>query len=134
MRRRVLLMAAELDVRARFARELQSSGYAVELACDMKRALRLAAEDHFSVAIAAAGLDPTSLAMIRNLRDTVPEMIVVAEGPDGIARLRSSFPGINDFILKSAKDGALTNRVGELIALADSAAGEGASVPSIVCI
>src|SRR6516165_8233525 len=47
MRRRVLLVAAELDLRARFARELQASGYAVELACDMKRALGLAAKDRF---------------------------------------------------------------------------------------
>ena len=43
MRHRVLLIAAELDLRARFARELHSSGYAVELACDLKRALTLAA-------------------------------------------------------------------------------------------
>jgi hypothetical protein len=42
MRQRVLLVAAELDLRARFARELQSSGYAVELASDVKGALRLA--------------------------------------------------------------------------------------------
>jgi DNA-binding response OmpR family regulator/class 3 adenylate cyclase len=134
MRRRVLLVAAELDVRARFARELQSTGYAVELACDMKRALRLAAEDHFSVAIVVPELDPTSLAMIRKLRDTVPEMIVVGEGPDEIARLRSSLPGIDEFILKSAKDGALTTRVSEMIALADSASGESESAPSIVYI
>ena len=36
MRQRVLLVAAELDLRARFARELQSSGYAVELASDVE--------------------------------------------------------------------------------------------------
>jgi DNA-binding response OmpR family regulator/CRP-like cAMP-binding protein len=134
MRRRVLLVAAESDLRARFARELQSSGYAVELACDMKRALRLAAENHFWMAIAAPGLDHTSLAMITMLRDTVSEMVVVVEGPDEIACLRSSLPGIDQFILKSAKDGALSARVSEIIALADSAAGEGASAPSTAYI
>ena len=38
------------------------------------------------------------------------------------------------FILKSADEGALATRVSEMIALADSAAGEHVSVPSIVYI
>ena len=134
MRRRVLLVAAELDLRARFARELHSSGYAVELACDMKRALTLAAVNHFRVAIVAPGPSPASLAMILALRDTVPKMIVVAEGSDEIARLRRSLPGINEFILKSANEGALTAQVSEMMALADNAANERLSVPSIVYI
>ena len=134
MRHRVLLVAAELDLRAKFARELHSSGYAVELACDMKRALTLAADYHFRVAIVAPGPSPASLAMILTLRDTVPKMIVVAEGPDEIARLRHSLPGVDEFILKSADEGALATRVSEMIALADSAAGEHVSVPSIVYI
>ena len=134
MRHRILLIAAELDLRARFARELHSSGYAVELACDMKRALTLAAVNHFQVAIVAPGPSPASLAMILALRDTVPKMIVVAEGSDEIARLRRSLPGINEFILKSANEGALTAQVSEMMALADNAANERLSVPSIVYI
>ena len=86
MRHRVLLVAGELDLRVRFARELQSSGYAVELASDMKRALRLAADDHFRVAIVAPGPSLASWAMVLALRDAVPKMIVVAEGPAEIAR------------------------------------------------
>jgi hypothetical protein len=58
MRHRILLIAAELDLRARLARELHSSGYAVELACDMKRAMTLAAVNHFRVAIVAPGPSP----------------------------------------------------------------------------
>jgi DNA-binding response OmpR family regulator/class 3 adenylate cyclase len=134
MRHRILLIAAELDLRARFARELHSSGYAVELACDMKRALTLAAVNHFQVAIVAPGPSPASLAMILTLRDTVPKMIVVAEGRDERARLRHSLPGVDEFILKSADEGSLATRVSEMIALADSAAGEHVSVPSIVYI
>ena len=134
MRPRVLLVAAELDLRARLARELHSSGYAVELACDMKRALTLAAVNHFRVAIVAPGPSAASLAMILTLRDTVSKMIVVAEGPDEIARLRHPLPGVDEFILKSADEGALATRVSEMIALADSAAGEHVSVPSIVYI
>jgi DNA-binding response OmpR family regulator/class 3 adenylate cyclase/predicted ATPase len=134
MRRRVLLVAAELDLRARLARELHSSGYAVELACDMKRALTLAAVNHFRVAIVAPGPSAASLAMILTLRDTVSKMIVVAEGPDEITRLRHSLPGVDEFILKAADEGALATRVSEMIALADSAVGEHVSVPSIVYI
>jgi DNA-binding response OmpR family regulator/class 3 adenylate cyclase len=134
MRHRVLLVAGELDLRARFARELQSSGYAVELASDMKRALRLAADDHFRVAIVAPGPSLTSLAMVLALRDTVPKMIAVAEGPDEIARLRHLLPGVGEFILKSADEGALATRVREMMALPDSAASERVSVLSIVYI
>jgi DNA-binding response OmpR family regulator/class 3 adenylate cyclase len=132
MRQRVLLVAAELDLRARFARELQASGYAVELASDMKRALRLAAKDRFRVAIVAPGPDCTSLAMMLQLRDSVPEMIVLAEGPDEIARLRHSLPGADEFFLKSSNEGALTARLREMMAPADSAAGECVAGPSIV--
>ena len=59
MRHRILLIAAELDLRARFARELHSSGYAVELACDMKRAMTLAAP--FSGGNRGAGTEPRQL-------------------------------------------------------------------------
>ena len=69
MRQRVLLVAEEMDLRARFACALQSSGYAVELASDGKRALRLAADNHFQVAIVAPGPSPASLAMMLELRD-----------------------------------------------------------------
>ncbi len=53
MRKRVLLLSSEVELRARFACGLQSAGYAVELACDEKRALKLAADDNFNVAIVA---------------------------------------------------------------------------------
>ena len=134
MRPRVLLVAVELDLRARFARALQSSGYAVELACDLRRALRLAADGPFRMAVVAPEASSANLAMTRELRDAVPEMIVLAEGLDEIARLRLSLPGVDEFILKSADEGALAARVSEMIAVADSVAGEHVSVPSIVYI
>ena len=132
MRPRVLLVAAEFDLRARFARALQSSGYAVELACDLRRALRLAVDDPFRVAVVAPEPSSANLAMTLELRDAVPEMIVLAEGLDEIARLRLSLPGVDQFILKSSNEAVLTTRVSEMIALADSAAGECVLVPSIV--
>jgi DNA-binding response OmpR family regulator/class 3 adenylate cyclase len=129
-----LLVAGELDLRARFARELQASGYAVELASDMKRALRLAADDHFRVAIVAPGPGLANFAIVLALRDAVPQVILVAEAPDAIAYLRHSLPGVDAFILKSANQGALAAQVSEMVALADNAAGECVSVPSIAYI
>ena len=72
--------------------------------------------------------------MTLTLRDTVPKMIVVAGGTGRETRLRHSLPGVDEFILKSADEGSLATRVSEMIALADSAAGEHVSVPSIVYI
>ena len=57
------------------------------------------------------------------LCDTVPKMMVVAEGPDEIARLRLSVPGVDEFFLRSANEGVLAARVNEMMALADSATG-----------
>jgi two-component system phosphate regulon response regulator OmpR len=99
----------------------------------MKRALTLTAHDHFRVAIVAPEPSLTSLAMVLALRDTVPKMIVVVEGPDEIA-LRRLLSGGDDFILKSANEGALAAAVSKMIALADSAAGKRVSFPSIVYI
>jgi DNA-binding response OmpR family regulator len=50
LRQRVLLVAVEVEIRARVARHLVASGYAVELAGDDKRALALARADKFLVA------------------------------------------------------------------------------------
>ena len=85
-RHRVLLAAGELDLRARFARELQSSGYAVELASDMKRALRLAADDHFRVAIVAPGTGSADLAMMLELRDPSNCLVANFHMRFGVAR------------------------------------------------
>ena len=73
MRKCVLLVATELEVRAKFARRLQSSGYAVELACNEQRALKLAAGCKFHAAIVAPGPSLASLAMIQQLCDRCRE-------------------------------------------------------------
>jgi predicted ATPase/DNA-binding response OmpR family regulator/class 3 adenylate cyclase len=131
MRKRVLIVAMEVELRARFACRLQSSGYAVELACNEQRALRLATDDNFHIAIVAPGPSLASLAMIQQLCDRVPEMIVLAEGPDEIARLRRSLAGVDVFFLKTADEGAVIARVDELTASADS---ESSPVSGILCI
>ena len=130
MRKRVLLVAREVELRAKFACAFQSAGYAIELACDEQRALRLAAACNFHVAIVAPEPSPTSLALTQQLRDKVPEMIVLAEGPDEIDRLRRSLSGVHAFFLKTSNEGALITRVGEMTASADSES----SVSGILCI
>src|SRR6516165_40839 len=131
MRKCVLLVATEVEVRAKFARRLQSSGYAVELACNEQRALKLAAENNFQVAIVAAEPSPASLAMIQQLCDRVPEMIVLVDGPDDIARLRRSLTGVHAFFLKTSDEGAVISRVDEMTA---SVASESSPVSGILCI
>jgi DNA-binding response OmpR family regulator/class 3 adenylate cyclase/predicted ATPase len=120
MRKRVLLVAREVELRARFARALQSSGYAVELACEEQRALKLVADCNFHVAIVAPGPSVANLAMIQQLCDRVPEMIVLAEGPDEIARLRCSLSKVHTFFLKTSDAGPVIARVDEITASADS--------------
>src|SRR6516162_3269806 len=97
MRRlRILLVAGELERRARLARELHTSGYAVELASDLKRALTLAAESRFRLAILAP--EPgASLPMMQELRDRVDEMLVLEDGSDETARLRGLHPEVDQF-------------------------------------
>src|SRR6516225_8633514 len=131
MRKCVLLVATEVELRARFARRLQSSGYAVELSCNEQRALKLAADGTIHVAIVAPGPSPVSLAMIQQLCDRVPEMIVLADGPDDIARLRRSLTGVHAFFLKTSDEGAVISRVGEMTA---SVASESSPVSGILCI
>src|SRR6516165_965849 len=131
MRKRVLLVSSEVELRARLACGLQSAGYAVELACDEKRALRLAGDDNFHVAIVAPGSSFASLAMIQQLCDRVPKMIVLAEGPDELARWRRSLSGVCAFFLQTANESAVITLVSETTACADS---EASSVSSILCI
>src|SRR6516164_2839015 len=131
MRKRVLVVATEVEFRARLARTLQSAGYAVELACNEQRALKLAADCKFHVAIVAAEPSSNSLAMIQQLCDRVPEMIVLADGPDDIARLRRSLTSVHAFFLKTADEGAVITGVDEMTAPVD---GESSPVSGILCI
>src|SRR5262249_22034635 len=125
---------AEIDLRARIGRELQASGHAIELASDLKRALRLAADNNFQLAIVASQLSPVNLAMLLELRDTVPEMIVLAKEPDEIARLRRSLSGLDAIFLEKSNEGALIARVNEITELAYRTARAAALAPSIIPI
>src|SRR5215475_14216329 len=89
-RRRILIAAQQIEVRAKIARLLQTAGYSVELAESQKRALELAAGGGIEAAIvvhsaALAGLE-------RELRDIVPKAIALGYPTDEILR-RGPSPG-----------------------------------------
>src|SRR5262249_17837256 len=121
MRNRLLLVAKEVDLRARFARGLQSAGYAVELAGDGKRAIGLARDNNFHAVIVAPEPTPASLAMTQQLCGRVSgRIIVLAQGPDEIAHLRHLLPQAGAFFLKTSNEGAVIARVGEMTDLTDN--------------
>jgi class 3 adenylate cyclase/DNA-binding response OmpR family regulator/predicted ATPase len=84
MRKRVLVAAQRLELRARPARVLRLAGYAVELAENRKRALELAAGGDIEAAIVAHSTDLADLE--QDLRDKIPKTIVLGDGTDGIVR------------------------------------------------
>jgi DNA-binding response OmpR family regulator len=77
--RSILIVAEEVDLRARIARALMLSGYNVELAADRKRALKLASAQKVAAAIIVPGSSLAGLAMARELRDTVPKLPMRAD-------------------------------------------------------
>jgi DNA-binding response OmpR family regulator len=134
MQQRILLVTAEIDLRARIGRELQASGHAIELASDLKRAFRLASDHNFQTAIVALELNPASLAMLLELRDTVSEMIILAKQPDEIARLGRSLSGLDAIFLEKSNKGALLARISEIMELADRTARKDTFAPTIIRI
>ena len=77
MQKRVLIAAEEIDLRARIARVLQSAGYSVELADNEKRALKLALNHKFNVAVVAPS-QTFSVSMLEELRVTIPKILVLS--------------------------------------------------------
>ena len=129
----VLVVAQEMDLRAKIARGLHSYGYSVELASDECRALRLASRQRINAAIVAPGSSLAGLAMARKLRDIVPKMLVLTERGEDTARLSRSLPETDAFLLKSCSEEELVGRLAELVA-PPKAGGNTAPVPTILLI
>jgi class 3 adenylate cyclase/DNA-binding response OmpR family regulator len=134
MRLSLLLVAGDIDLRARIARALQSSGFALELTCDDKRALELASERNFLAAIVALGSIRTNPQTLQALRDALPEMIVLSERADEVDYLRHSFSGINAFLLNESNEERVISRIGEMIRTGDRAREAGTRTPCILRI
>ena len=79
MRKTVLIVAQDQDLRGQIARALQLAGYAVELAAEEKRTLKLVADGNIDMAILVVGADRAAVALAKQLRVAVQRMIVLAD-------------------------------------------------------
>jgi class 3 adenylate cyclase/predicted ATPase/DNA-binding response OmpR family regulator len=84
VRKSVLVVAQQIQLRARIARVLHSAGYGAELADNPKRALELAARKDIQAAIVVQSRDLAGLG--QELRDKVPRTILVGHRTDEILR------------------------------------------------
>src|SRR5262249_39945504 len=88
----ILVVAQQIELRARIVRVLHSAGYAVELAESRKRALELARGGQIEAAIVVPSSDLAGLS--RELRDKVPRTIVLGDGTDEIIRQDNPLQGV----------------------------------------
>ena len=84
MRKNVLVVAQQIELRARIARVLHSAGYGAELAENPKRALELAARKDIQAAIVVQSTDLAGLE--QELRDKIPTTILLGHRADDIVR------------------------------------------------
>src|SRR5215470_6523420 len=122
MRRCILVVAQQIELRARIARVLQSAGYAVELAESQKRALELAAGGQIETAIVVPSSELTGLS--RELRDKVSRIIVLGNGTDEIVRQDYPLQGANALSAQALDEQKLLDQLGSPTASPGSAGGE----------
>src|SRR5215813_9483983 len=75
MRKNILVVARQIELRARIARVLHSAGYGAELAGNQKRALELAARKDIQAAIVVHSTDLAGLG--QKLRGKIPTTIEI---------------------------------------------------------
>ena len=91
VRKNVLVVAQQIELRARIARVLHSAGYGAELAGNQKRALELAARKDIQAAIVVHSTDLAGLG--QKLRGKIPTTILVGHRTDQIVRPGHSLRG-----------------------------------------
>jgi class 3 adenylate cyclase/DNA-binding response OmpR family regulator/predicted ATPase len=121
-RKCILVVAQQIELRARIARVLQSAGYAVELAESRKRALELAAGGQIEAAIVVPSSDLAGLS--RELRDRVSRTIVLGNGTDEIIRQDYPLLGANALSAQALDEQKLLDQLGPPTASPGSAGGE----------
>src|SRR5215471_10047072 len=130
MHKRVLIAAEEIDLRARIARALQSAGYNVELADNLRRALNLALHHKFNVAVVAPS-QTFGMSMLEELHVTIPKVLVLIESKGETIHLGSSLLGVDAFLLKSSSNGELVDRLNKMTAFGDTVQ-NGVTTPSTI--
>src|SRR5262245_55665258 len=128
MRRCILVVAQQIELRARIARVLQSAGYAVELAESQKRAVEVATGGQIEAAIVVLSSDLAGL--IQELRDKVPRTIVLGHRTDEILRQDSSLQGASAISAQALDERKLLDELGR--AMPSPWSGGGETAPATV--
>jgi class 3 adenylate cyclase/predicted ATPase/DNA-binding response OmpR family regulator len=95
VRKSVLVVAQQIELRARIVRVLHSAGYGAELAENPKRALELAGRKDIQAAIVVQSTDLAGLG--QELRDKIPTTILVGHRTDDLVRPGYSLQGTDAF-------------------------------------
>ena len=115
MRKSVLVVAQQIQLRARIARLLHSAGYSAELAENPKRALELAARKDIQTAIVVQSRDLAGLG--QKLRDKIPTTILVGHRTDEIVRPGHTLQGTDAFTEDALDEQKLLDRLSQSAAL-----------------
>jgi DNA-binding response OmpR family regulator len=129
MRKNVLVVAQQIELRARIVRVLHSAGYGAELTGNQKRALELAARKDIQAAIVVQSRDLAGLGQL--LRDKIPT-ILVGHRTDEIVRLGHALQRANVSLEDALDEQKLLDRLSQLAAPAGSKGNE--TVPAPVTI
>src|SRR5215467_4858010 len=130
VRKNVLVVAQQIELRARIARVLHSAGYGAELAGNQKRALELAARKDIQAAIVVHSTDLAGLG--QGLRDKIPTTILMGHRTDQIVRPGHSLQGTDASLEDALVEQKLLDRLSELAASPGSKRDE--TVPAPVTI
>jgi class 3 adenylate cyclase/DNA-binding response OmpR family regulator/predicted ATPase len=130
VRKNVLVVAQQIELRARIARVLHSAGYGAELAENPKRALELAARKDIQAAIVVHSTDLTGLG--QELRDKIPTTIVLGHRTDDIVRPGGSLQGTDAFPEDALDERKLLDLLSQPAASPESKGDETVPAPVII--
>src|SRR5262249_18379137 len=131
VRKNVLVVAQQIELRARIARVLHSAGYGAELAGNQKRALELAARKDIQAAIVVQSRDLAGLG--QELRDKIPTTILVGHRTDEIVRPGHAPQGTGVFLEDALDEQKLLDRLSQQAASSPGSKGD-ETVPAPVKI
>src|SRR5262249_37169210 len=127
VRKNVLVVTQQIELRARIARVLHSAAYGAELAGNQKRALELAARKDIQAAIVVQSRDLAGLE--QELRDRIPTTILVGHRTDEIVRPGHALQGTDAFPEDALDEQELLDRLSQSTALPGSKGDETVPTP-----
>src|SRR5262249_38677766 len=127
VRKSVLVVAQQIQLRARIARVLHSAGYGAELAGNQKRALELAARKDIQAAIVVQSRDLAGLG--QQLCDKISTTILVGHQTDEIVRPGHALQGTDAFPEDALDEQKLLDRLSQPAASPGSKGNETVPAP-----